>query len=143
MSELRKRNAKEIRDAGLPVLAEWLLMLPEAREESGLPDTQKGLAELLGVSEATITVSKKTKQLQAVVSQHLRTNFGADRLGRVIDALFDHAVNGVGASQVSAAKTLLQWHKEDVEAFTAQDMKDLPDDEVDALFERVKAEDSE
>ena len=143
MSESNGRSAKEIRDAGLPVLAEWLLMLPHARSESGLPDTQKGLAELLGVSEATITVWKKTKQLQAVVSQHLRTNFGADRLGRVIDALYDHAVNGVGASQVSAAKTLLQWHKEDVEAFTAQDMKDLPDDEVDALFERVKAEDSE
>ena len=143
MSELRKRNAKEIRDAGITVLAEWLLMLPKAREDAGFPATQKGLAELLGVSEAAITVWKKTKQLQAVVSQHLRTNFGADRLGRVIDALFDHAVNGVGASQVSAAKTLLQWHKEDVEAFTAQDMKDLPADEVDALCERVKAEDSE
>ena len=101
------------------------------------------MAELLGVSEATITVWKKTKQLQAVVSQHLRTIFGSDRLGRVIDALYDTAVNGVGSAQVSAAKTLLQWHKEDVESFTAQDMKDLPDDELDALFERVKAEDSE
>lgn len=134
------QSMKERKAAGLPVLAEWLLMLPSAREAAGLPATQKGLAELLGVSEPTITVWKKTKELQAVVSQHLRTNFGADRLGRVIDALYETATDGSGAAQVSAAKTLLQWHKEDVESVSAQDLRDLPKHELDALMRRVLAQ---
>lgn len=133
------RTQKEIRDAGLPVLAEWLLMLPDARRDAGYPATQKGLAELLGVSEPTITVWKKSRQLQSVVSQHLRTNFGADRLGRVIDALFETATNGSGSSQVSAAKTLLQWHKEDVESVTIQDLHDMPQQELETLMQRVFA----
>lgn len=120
--------------------AEWLLMTPSARGEAALPSTQKGLAELLGVSEATLSVWKKDEKFQRMVSRHVRANFGAERLGRIIDALFDVATEGSGQAQVSAAKTLLTWHGAQVEAPVAEDLEHLSNDELRALAQRVLTE---
>lgn len=138
-----RMSMKQRKAAGLPVLAEWLLTPPSARAKAGLPATQKGMAELLGVSEPTITVWKRSKELQSIVSSHLRTNFGTERLSKVIDALYDTATGDSSASQVAAAKTLLQWHKEDVQSVSAQDLRDLPQEELDALLKRVLAKEVE
>jgi hypothetical protein len=113
--------------------AAWLLMLPEARAEAGLPARQRGVAELLGVSEATLSVWKKDKRFQQMVGHQVRADFSADRLGKVITALFETATETRGASQVSAAKTLLTWFEKDIGPEATIDYSALSDEELNAL----------
>ena len=137
VSDLQATQGLGNRAALMQQFAEWLLLTPEGRNEAGLPATQKGMAELLGKSEATLSVWKKSDKFQRMVGRHVRSNFGADRLGRVIDALFDTATSSQSAAQVSAAKTLLGWYEHDNTGVEATDLEQLSDEELRLLAQRV------
>lgn len=124
--------------------AEWLLLTPSGRSEAGLPAKQRGMAELLGVSQATLSTWKKDAKFQRMMNRHVRANFGADRLGKVIDSLYEVAVNSneksTAAAQVSAAKTLLGWYEASDTQVDAADLEQMSTEELRALAQRVLAD---
>lgn len=122
--------------------AEWLLMTPAGRVEADLPRTQKEMAQLLGRSQATLSLWKKDERLQRMISRHVRASLG-ERLGYVIDALYEVAVgNGAGtaSAQVAAAKTLLGWYEKDGVPISAEELSDATDEELAMLARRAEAE---
>lgn len=130
-------TAKLKRQSVMESFATWLLMSPASRREAGLPASQKGMAEVLGVSQAYLSQIKKDKHFQTMVSRTVRADFGAERFSLVINALFETATNGSGSAQVSAAKTLLGWYEKDEAALAAEDLTQLSDKELRALAARV------
>ncbi len=145
MNEIPELNSSEKtanRAALMQQFAEWLLLPLAARDEAGLPRRQKGMAELLGVSQATLSVWKKDEKFQQFVGSHIRANFGAERLSKVIDALFETATEGQSASQVSAAKTLLGWYETERSA-SATELSELSDEELEMLARRELAQRTE
>jgi hypothetical protein len=140
MSELAPPSETQLeRAAQMQQLAEWVLMDREARVEAGLPATQKGMAELFGKSEATLSAWKKDEAFQRMVSRHVRTRFGAEGLGSVINALFVTATETRGSAQVSAAKTLLSWYDRDEKAIAPEDLAQMSITDLKALAQRVLA----
>jgi hypothetical protein len=140
MSELSAQDQSVNKVAQMQQFAEWLLMPAAARIEAGLPAKQKGMAELLGKSQATLSMWKKEDQFQRLVNRHVRSVFGADRLGAVIDALYDTATSGSSAAQVSAAKTLLGWYERSDTTIQKDELSKLSDDELEMLARRADAE---
>lgn len=142
MSEQLGPQESQLNTAALmQQFAEWLLLPPAERKKAGLPARQKGMAELLGRSEATLSMWKKNEKFQRMMNRHVRANFGADRLGRVIDSLYDVATGvdaPTAAAQVSAAKTLLNWYETGAEATVeAGDLEQMSTEELRVLAQRV------
>lgn len=89
-------------------LLDWLLTPAGAREEAGLPPTQRQLAFSLGVSERTIRDWKALPQFRAGWEKESKGLWTPDRIQKVLEAMEAQALDPTSAKQVRAAELLLK-----------------------------------
>lgn len=126
-----EHNSETAKRARMEFFSEWLVTPPAHR----VPSTQKELADMIGVSEWTLTQYKKDKVFQAMIVARAREAFGAQRLVDVIDSLYQIALGDAKTAAVQAAKTLLGWYQ-DTHSDVPMELAHLSDEELATLAQR-------
>ena len=102
-------RAKEMRQAAY---IEWLIRPKEQRE----PHTKTAVAELLGVTVATLLNYEKEPRFRGEVQRRLGAIFRIDKLSDIFATLFTIATDAESPRAVSAAKVLVEWSERATES---------------------------
>lgn len=108
------------------VYVQWLVTPASERE----PQTKSALAEQLGVTLRTLNYWEKTPFVVKRVSQETRNHAKVVNASTVLDALYTTATDTDSPRQVSAAKVYLDYIDKGVEEITAEELKDMPAEEL-------------
>ena len=102
------RNDPEAKQARMMAYMEWVLLPKEKRE----PRTKQAVADLLGVTTATLINYDKDPTFQGEAQRRLGSVFRVDRLPNVFQTLYKIATDSENPRAVSAAKTLMDWSEQ-------------------------------
>lgn len=105
---------------------EWLVAPREARE----PKTKTEVAEWLGVTPKTLRNWEKDTRVMRLVSQRTKNNAKIQNASSILEALYKTATDTESSRQVAAAKVYLDYVEEKVEEISAEDLKDIPPEEL-------------
>lgn len=109
--------------------ADWLATPRSERR----PETLKAVATEIGVSYESVKRWKNDSRLIAEVSNRVGRHLDIEALPDIIDSLHAQATNPDSPRSVSAAKTLLdylRWNVERNEKLASAGLADLSDDEL-------------
>lgn len=130
-------RSKEARRQRMVLFAEWLLTPAEMRVACGMPGSQVGLAEALGVHEVTLSAWKQHAEFHAIMQRQVRSNVAAADLAAIVQNLVRIAT-GETPQAVPAARELLRWFKESATASELDaDLSKLSDEELAARLDEV------
>lgn len=104
-------RSPEARRMRLEILAEWMVTPSTIRAAVGMPSSQQGLADLLGVHAVTISAYKKDPTLQDLIAAQVRSNVAATDFSEIIQNLVKIAKSET-AQAVPAAREVLRWFRE-------------------------------
>ena len=116
------REAKAARQAAYIA---WLV-LPKGQR---VPSTKKAVAELLGVTTATLLNYEKEPAFRDEVQRRLGAAFRVDRLADVFEALYVTATSVENPRSVAAARTLIEW-SEKASGLAGIDLSGYSDEEL-------------
>lgn len=95
-------QAKQMRQAAY---IEWLVLPRELRD----PPTKRAVADLLGVTTATLLNYEKERSFKDEVQRRLGAAFRVDDLSDVFASLVTQAKDTSNPRSVAAAKVLVEW----------------------------------
>ena len=125
------QTGSSIKRANMEVFVEWLLTPQSERD----PQTRKDLAAMLEVTTQTLRNYEQEPWVVAQLASRRRKAFNVARVDRVIEALYDRAVDpDAGASGVSAAKILLDWTEKQTAEVSAEALRELSNEEIKGML---------
>lgn len=125
------KTGSSLKRANQAALVEWLLTPPKEREFR----TRREFADHLGVTTQTLRNYERDTFVVNTLATRRRNVFKVEKVDKVIDALYEKAVDpDGGASSVTAARTLLDWAERQTAEMNAESMRELSDDELKAML---------
>lgn len=118
-------HSSEAKDMRKAAYLEWCL-LPRSERT---PKTKREVADLLGVTTATLLNYEKEPDFRGEVQRRLGATFRVDRLADLFKTLYEIATDANNPRAVSAARTLLEWSERSTE-HSGMDLSHYSDEEL-------------
>lgn len=114
------------------VYIQWLAT-PEPMRD---PRTKVAMAELLGVTARTLNLWEKDPWLMRKLLQETKNSIQVKKVSSILESLYATATDTGSSRQVAAAKVLLDYSERKVEEVSAEELREMPADELaDLLFD--------
>lgn len=131
------KTGSEGKKERMAVYLDWLLT-PESERT---PKTKTALAELLGVSTATLRNYSQDSWLQSNLSERSRSTARVERLPSILESLYRQAVDPDNPRSVQASKVYLDYLAKTEAITQATDFSNMSDAELKEKILQALSED--
>ena len=131
-----EKLSPEARLKRMEMYAEWLATPADVRE----PSTKKEAGERLGISYETLKDYERDPRFQVMYRDRINAEFKVAKLGDVIHALGEQAMDPLHPRSVQAARLLLEWMDKHSVADRDESLRNADLEEIrDELARRTQA----